>query len=309
MSLVPPDPTSSPLDKPGGAGLVVYEWMAWRGFLASSLFPAATRLHARFDDSAEAVLATIPPQATHFLFHLNMSVTTGFPECRAKLLTELAARGIHPINDGVTDISKPFVQRACAALSLPCTLAARTMPADTLVMIKSSLNAGGKTEKYLPLAVLAKLGMHVPENVVPEDYKVMRVADVPPQWWDDPSLCIERYIANEQGRWHRVYVWQDRLVVREAINPNPVKKMGGDVKSRLLRFILVEGRYRASGQSDRGPERLLAHLASFIPAVGLRFGTLDAVSNDGGEYYIIDVNTTPFFGSRSAYVLDHLGGT
>ena len=288
--------------------MVVYEWMAWRGFLASSLFPAATRLHAGFDDSVEAVLGRIPPQATHFLFHLNMSVTTGFPASRAELLAELAARGIRTINDGVTDISKPAIQRACASLSLPSTLAARTMPSDTLVMIKSSLNAGGKTEKYLSPTVLAKLGMHLAENVVPEDYKVMRAADVPPQWWDDPSLCIERYISNEQGRWHRVYVWQDRIVVREAINPNPVKKMGGDVKSRLLRFVLVEGRYRASEGSDAGPERLLAHLAAFIPAIGLRFGTLDAVLNDDGEHYIIDVNTTPFFGSRSVYVLDHLGG-
>ena len=293
---------------PGGAGLVVYEWMAWRGFLASSLFPAATRLHARYDDSVEVVLGSIPPEATHFLFHLNMSVTTGFPASRAELLAELAARGIHAINDGATDISKPALQRACASLSLPSTLAARTLPSDTLVMIKSSLNAGGKTEKYLSPTVLAKLGMHLAENVVPEDYKVMRAADVPPQWWDDPSLCIERYISNGQGRWHRVYVWQDRIVVREAINPNPVKKMGGDVKSRLLGFVLVEGRYRASEGSDAGPERLLAHLAAFVPAIGLRFGTLDAVLNDDGEHYIIDVNTTPFFGSRSVDVLDHLGG-
>src|SRR5882757_5846463 len=46
---------------PGGTGLVVYQWMAWRGFLAARLFPAATPLHARFDDSVDAVLATIPP--------------------------------------------------------------------------------------------------------------------------------------------------------------------------------------------------------------------------------------------------------
>ena len=65
--------------------MVAYEWMAWRGFLASSLFPAATRLHARLDDSVEAVLARISPQATHFLFHLNVSVTTGFPENRIRI--------------------------------------------------------------------------------------------------------------------------------------------------------------------------------------------------------------------------------
>jgi len=136
----------------------------------------------------------------------------------------------------------------------------------------------------------------------------MRAADVPAQWWDDPALCIERYISNHQDRWHRAYVWRDRLCLREAINPALVKKSGGNVSIREFRFALIDGRYRTNAGSDPGPAGLLEQLAVFVPAIGLQFGAVDAVSNDTGEHYIIDVNSTPFFATRSAETLEHLGG-
>jgi len=81
-----------------------------------------------------------------------------------------------------------------------------------------------------------------------------------------------------------------------------------NVESKTFYFTLVEGRYRAIPQSDTTHERLLAQLAVFVPAFGLQFGTIDVVSNNSGEHYIIDVNTTPYFLVRAADVLDHLGG-
>ncbi len=301
---------------PGGTGLVAYQWMAWRGFLAARLFPAATPLLARFDDSVEAVLAAIPAGATHFLFHINVSVTAGFPARRAELLAALAARGIRTINDRITDISKPSLQRMLAFLALPVVLADRTMPADTPVIVKTSLNHGGQTERYLPAAELARLGMHLaPPGVGAEDYRIMPAGDVPGPAWDDKALCIERFISNDEGRYHRAYLWQDRLVLWEGINPAPIKKSFADTSNRLSRFVLVEGRYRPMAGSDTGPEALLEQLAAFAPAIGLSFATIDAVCDDGGRHYIIDVNTTPYidvdtphFRSRAADILDHLGG-
>jgi hypothetical protein len=230
--------------------------MAWQGFLAESLFPAATRLRARFDDSIETVLADIPSQATHFLFHINVTVTAGFPARRAELLAALAARGIRTINDRVTDITKPLMQQVCASLALPVALAERTMPADTPVIVKTSLNHGGKTERYLPPAELARLNMRLaPPALGPENYPIMRAGDVPVASWDDPALCIERFISNDEGRYHRAYLWQDRLVLWEGINPAPIKKTFADVSSRTSRFILIEGRYRplAGSDADRRP--------------------------------------------------------
>jgi hypothetical protein len=283
--------------------------MAWRGFLASSLFPAATRLPARYNDSVETVLAALPNDATHFLFHISLTTTAAFPERRAEILAALAARGIRTINDRVTDLSKPFLQRMCARLALPVALAERSMPADTPVILKTSLNHGGQTERYLPAVLLAQLGMHLAApGSGPANYPIMSLGDVPESSWDDKALCIERFISNDAGLYHRAYLWQDRLVLWEGINPAAIKKTFGDVSSRTSRFVLVEGRYRPAAGSDPGPEALLAQLATFVTAIGFSFGTIDAVCDNDGRHYIIDVNTTPYFRTRAPDILDHLGG-
>jgi hypothetical protein len=262
-----------------------------------------------FDDSVEAVLAKLPPRATHFLFHLNVSVTTGLPACRDDLIEALAARGIQTINAGVTDISKPFIQRLCAEHGLNVCLAERTVPGDTMVIVKSSLNHGGKTERDLPPAEVARLGLHLPPRVLgPANYRVIRAGDVPAWAWEDPSLFVERFVSNDEGRYHRAYLWQDRLVVWDGINPNPIKKTFGDVSSTTSRFRLVEGRYLPVAESDRAPPALLADLAVLVAAFGFSFGTIDAMSDNEGRHYFVDVNTTPFYRSNSAAITEHLGG-
>jgi hypothetical protein len=283
--------------------------MARRGFLVASLFSKATYLRAQPDDKAAAVLGAIPPQATHLLFHLSATITTSFPASRGELLDALAARGIQTINDRASDISKPFIQRTLAALSLPSALAERSLQPETPVFVKTSLNFGGKTERHLPPAELQRLGMHLSNQVGgPSAYKTMPAADVPPQWWDDPALCIERYISNADGRWHRALVWQDRLVLVEGINRYRIKKLATNIESRSFYCTLVDGRYRAPTGMSAIVERVLTQLAVFVPAFGLEFGAIDLVSSDSGEPYIIDVNTTPYFLVQDANVLDHLGG-
>ena len=283
--------------------------MAWQGFLAQGLFPQATRLRARDDDSVESVLAGIPADATHFLFHISMTMSAGFPARRAEILAALAARGIKAINDRATDISKPFTQKLCASLGLPVALAERSLPADTPVIVKTSLNHGGKIERYLPPHVLARLGMHLADpGIGPHNYRVMPAGEVPGPAWDDPALCIERFISNDAERYHRAYFWRDRLVLWEGINPQAIKKTFGDVSSRTSRFVLVDGRYRPTSGSEAGPQALLDQVAVFLPAIGLTFGTLDAVCDNEGRHYIIDVNATPFFRSRAPDILAHLSG-
>jgi hypothetical protein len=183
------------------------------------------------------------------------------------------------------------------------------MPAATPVIVKTSLNHGGQTERYLPASELARLGMHLGEpGMGPANYPIMRAGDVPGPSWDDKALCIERFISNDEGRYHRAYLWQDRLVLWEGINPAPIKKTFSDVSSRTSRFVLVDGRYRPVAGSDPGPQALLAQLATFVTAIGFSFGTIDTVCDNDGRHYIIDVNTTPYFRSRAPDILDHLSG-
>ncbi len=275
--------------------------------MVQSLFPGATRLPLGFDDTVDAVLAQIPAGTTHFLFHLNVSITTDLPACRDELIRALATRGIRTINGRATDISRPFIQRFCAAHALNVCLATRDLPDGTPVIVKSSLNHGGKTERDLPPSEVARLGLHLPPHGLgPANYKVVRAGAVPPAIWDDPSLSIERFISNDDGRYHRAYIWRDRLVMRDAINPALIKKTFDDVSSTMSRFTLIDGRYRPVG-TDPGPQALLAQLAVLVPAYGLDFGTIDAMLDNEGRHYIVDVNTTPFYLTRSPEIEEHLG--
>jgi hypothetical protein len=261
------------------------------------------------DDTAEAVLAKLPPGTTHVLFHLNVSITAAFPACRDELIEALAARGIRTINDRVTDISRPFIHRTCAEHSLNVALAVPTVPADTPVIVKTSLNHGGKTERELPAAEVARLGLHLPDPALgPANYPVMPAGKVPGWAWHDPSLCIERFISNDAGRYHRAYLLQDRLLLWEGINPAPIKKTFSDVSSSTSRFVLTDGRYRPASDADQAPETLLTELATYVRAAGFGFGTIDAMSDNEGRYFIVDVNTTPYFRTRDLNILGHLGG-
>src|SRR5262249_25803194 len=158
-------------------------------------------------------------------------------------------------------------------------------------------------ERQLPLPELQRMGMHLARHVSgPSAYKIVRADAVPPQLWDDPSLCIERYITNDQDRWHRAIIWQDRLVLVEGINRYRIKKLATNVESRSFYCTLVDDRYRVSTEASPRIERVLAQLAVFVPAFGLQFGAIDVVSSNSGEPYIIDVNTTPYFLVKAADV-------
>ncbi len=93
---------------------------------------------------------------------------------------------------------------------------------------------------------------------------------------------------------------------RGGTTPRSASSASGNVWSRTLCFCRVDGRYRPANGSDPGPEPLLAPVAAFARAIDMRFGTIDAVSSNSGEYYIIDVNTTPYTRPSHSEFLDHL---
>ena len=53
---------------------------------------------------------------------------------------------------------------------------------------------------------------------------------------------------------------------------------------------------------------MLEQLSAFVTAIGLDFGTIDAVCDNEGRHYIIDLNTTPFYRTQDPDIVDHLGG-
>ncbi|MFL6846324.1 MAG: hypothetical protein ACJ8ER_15765 [Allosphingosinicella sp.] len=290
--------------------LAVYEWNDWEGYLAAHLFHDSVRIRAELADRSRDVLQRLPPDCGSLLFHLDCSQTARFPEKRVELIHALRDRGIRPINELVEDITKPFIQRLCQQLGLPTTALSGDVPPMTRVIVKTALNHGGEPEATLSPYQRARLGLPPVSQVVRNalDYRVSTWAEVPKRWLGDPALQIERFVSNRQNRWFRAFVWLDRLCLVEAINPHPIKKMTTNSARHDHNFLLRAGRYISSDGAQDVDETLLKTLASVVSAMKLEFGTIDAVCSDDPVYYVVDVNTTPYWRVPHSPTIAHLRG-
>lgn len=290
--------------------LAVYHWNGWDGYLAAHLFSDCVTITAKFTDSPGDVLQRLPNDCKCLLFHLDCSRTVRFPKARAELICALRDRGIRLVNEQVQDITKPFIQGLCQHLGLPTTALAATLPPTTQVIVKTILNHGGEPEGNFSAAQRAYLGLPPTSRVVgsAKDYKVLALGEVPKSWFSDPALQIERFISNRQNRWFRAYVWLDRLCLTEAFNPHPIKKMLSNTARLDSNFLLQEGRYVSADGARGVDETLLSTLAAVVAGMNLEFGTIDAVCSDDPAYYVVDVNTTPFWNVRHLPTIAYLQG-
>ena len=43
--------------------------------------------------------------------------------------------------------------------------------------------------------------------------------------WNDPAIVIEKYIANAENSFYRVYFSGGRVIIVKAFSPGPIKKL------------------------------------------------------------------------------------
>lgn len=288
-----------------GAGLAVLEWNAWRGFLVGAVFPRASRVPVDPRERWERLLARVPPDARTVLPHVDLSRTGGVPRGRAELFAALRERGARVLNEHVTDISKGRIQRECARLGLPVTAAAREGDPDEWVLVKTDLNSGGRKERWLSPAERRRLGVGRLSRQLrdPGDYRVVRRRDVPPSWWSDPALSVERYVTNSRDAFYRVYVLGRQQVVSRAVSGARVRRMEGKLERRNAFFR----DFRPLGDGGELPPDLLDTVRAFVAGFRLDYGALDLVEDDEGRAYVVDVNDTPYWGDEvQPGVLEHL---
>lgn len=299
---------NTPPSDPDTVVLVIYEWGAWDHFLIRALVPNAHHLPARPGEPARAVLSAIPPGATGLLVHVNLSDTTHVPIDRHVLLDELDRRDVRVWNRLFPDIRKRALQERLLRLGLPSTLAGPEGPPDEPVMVKTDFNYGAQFELRLSGPDRRRLGLD--PGLLPFDgaqsYRVMRRDEVPRAWWSHRGLVVERYVANDADRFHRVYVAGTHLVVSEAVCPGPIKKLSSDL-DRVNTFVARSDLSAASGAGSL-PHRLAATLRIFLDGTALDVGAIDLMY-DGADYYVVDVNTTPYWkpwGGGQSGIIDHL---
>jgi hypothetical protein len=292
--------------------IVACEWNAWSAYL----------IHWMLGDRARLTLsATEPPiqllprileyEPELVVLQVNLSYPERLPVRRAELVQALAQQGIPVWNGGIRDITKRAVQQLNATLGLPSCAASRDGAPDERVIVKNNFNAHSRPEKLLTAEQRTLLGYppYQPSAIVAEpEYPILRRDQVPDAYWRDPALFLERYIANRDGDFVRVYFAGERCAICAARSEEGVKRL---ICSRdKVDYLCSRQALDAPDRAEKlpGPMRTAFRTAmSFARGAGLDFGALDLVLDDGGQAFVVDVNPTPYWGSEiHEELLDHL---
>lgn len=272
--------------------ILVYHWHAWKGFLISHLVADYCQVEAQYDDEIRNLEAHLTPNIRAVLFQVNLSCASHFPAHRQQLITALKKRNILVLNTDIEDITKRNLYHLLEKAGLKSTQANQTGAAKQLLFVKSNLNCGGVAEQRLPADLQKKL---LPKNPPilgqGDDYFIVKRSDISPDLWKDTNIVIENYIYNNENSFFRVYGFGDSIVVVKAHSNGVIKKISGDDRDCN---ILLRKQHIISQRVEL-PTALQATIKTFIAHYPLAYFCLDII-HDTHDYYIIDLNLTPYSG-------------
>jgi hypothetical protein len=291
------------------SGICVYDWSLWKPMLITNVCADARRIGAKFDERPERLLRRLPRRADRVLVHLDISDDSPFIASAAGFSSALVAHGIEVLNCNVRDIRKRTVQSACMAYGLPSLIPTPTGPADELLIVKTDLNSGGVREQMLPGRVKKRFNLPPQAGVIksPKGYFVSRRSQIAPELWKDQELVIEKYLTNPDGRFFRIYVMKSAIVISAGYSQDRLKRMGGDVRRQNHWFWRDRDSIAPFDADPKLPSALLRTLGVFIDRFDVDYAAIDVIESESGEFYIVDVNKTPYWGSEfQAGLLEHL---
>jgi hypothetical protein len=252
----------------------------------------------------------LPRRTNLLLVHLDISEDAPFIADALDFVRTLSTCGVVALNCLSRDIRKRTVQARCKAYGIPHLAATRDGRADELLIVKTDLNSGGTREQLLPAQQKQKFNLPASIGRLngPSGYFVKQRGELGADIWNDPDLVVERYVTNARGRFFRIYVAANAIVISEAFDHRDVKRMGGDLRRRNYWFWRHDKLLNAySDNTVELPAALLSTVGTFVDNFQLDFGALDVVESETGDYYVVDVNKTPFWGDeRQPGLLEHL---
>jgi hypothetical protein len=285
--------------------LAIYEWDAWHQFMLVRMVPEAIRLTAHMGEDAAQILDRLPPAIDALAFHLNLTRTSEIPVDRPVLAQMAASCGIVVLNGSVTDISKKAVQAQCRSFGLPSAEASRDGDPAEQLFIKTDLNFGGRAERRLTPEHHSHTSPPAVSEAIPDwdHYHVRRRDAIPPAWWDDRALVIERFIDNRLNQLYRVNFAGDHAVILRLTNPHPIKKIYSSVE-RL--DIYCHMRALAEGAVPGVAPAVARAVVRYIECSAMDFGALEVIPDDAGDAYIVDVNSTCYAAILNVWILNFL---
>lgn len=275
----------------------VYEYNAWNGYLLHAILPGAHRVAVRLGESAEDVLSRLPASCQIFVFHIDLTLSAKVPLDRNKLVNELQARDIIVRNARAFDISKRALQRVCANEGAASVAVQLDGEPDELVLVKTTYNFHGASESKLTVQQRIMLGYESSHDIPSRheaEYRIMRRREVPTAVWASPHWVVERYVTNKAHLFHRVYLAGEAIVVSRVFDPSTFKKMPEGIARKSYYIKLSDIYYPSTVPSEI--ESIAATSARIAHAAKVEYGAFDIVSDDNGEFYLVDINTTPYWG-------------
>lgn len=283
--------------------VAVLEWRAWQGFLLSHVLgDAAERIEVDpFRELPSERFDHICDSFTMVCFQVNLSVRTRLPLQIRDLTNRFVARGLYVVNGVVQDIRKSTLQAHLENIGLPSAKAAPAGDAGEMLFVKTNLNYGGDLERWLPPENIVAGGLD--QLVSPHIggayyYTVMERGRLDPEIWNDPTVVVEKYITNSENSFYRVYFSGQRVVIVKAFAPGVIKKLSSD--PRDTNYVTDLEHLKAGRDHLELSATLKRDVATFVEKTPVEFGCIDMVHDGHDKHYIIDLNLTPYAGTRGA---------
>jgi hypothetical protein len=288
-----------PSEPPGGA-IAVLEWRAWDGFLLGHVLgEEAVRIETDpFRELPSAQLDSLCDSFTTVCFQINLSVRKRLPLRIRELTDRLVKRGVYVVNGLVQDIRKSTLHAHLEIIGLPSAKATPSGPADEVLFVKTNLNYGGELERWVPAEDIAAAGL---EHLVSNDmgayhYQTVARGMIEEGIWTDQSIVVEKYVTNEENSFYRVYFSGRQVIIVKAFAQGIIKKLSGD--PRDTNFVTDLEALKAGTDGLPISETLRHNVATFVELTPVEFGCIDIVHDSRDHHYIIDLNLTPYAGTR-----------
>jgi hypothetical protein len=286
-------------NEPGGR-VAVLEWRAWDGFLLTHVLgDDAVRIETDpFREFPSAEFDRICDSFTTVCFQINLSVRGRLPLRTRDLTNRFLERGLHVVNGLVQDIRKSSLQAHLRVIGLSSLKAAPSGPSDEILFVKTDLNYGGDLERWLPPETIAAGGLDqlISPDIGAYHYKTVERGMLHEGIWTDPAIVVEKYVTNTENSFYRVYFSGEQVIIVKAFARGVIKKLSGD--SRDTNFV-TDLEHLTRG-TDKLPisATLKRDVATFVEHTPVEFGSLDIVHDGHDKHYIIDLNLTPYAGTR-----------
>jgi hypothetical protein len=280
--------------------VAVLEWQAWEGFLLRHVLgDDAVRIETDpFQEFPSAQFDRVCDSCAAVCFHINLSLRNRLPLGIRELSDRFRARGVYVINGLVQDIRKSTLHAHLETIGLASPKAAQSGDSDEILFVKTDLNYGGELERWLPPESIAVAGL---EHLISRDlgayrYQTVTRKMVPESTWTDPTVVVEKYIANSEDSFYRVYFSGKQIIIVKAFAPRIIKKLSGD--SRDTNFVTDLEQLQTGTGHPEISATLKRAVATFVEHSPVEFGCIDIVHDGRDHYYIIDLNLTPYAGTR-----------